>query len=288
MSWRSRLEQLRFKYVPVLATWLLKASTQQGRRLLQKSGRIKVLVDNTVLSHGVTHETAWISTGTQMWGPHEIKTGYTARIPVRSGNDDSRESRCIKYLGGITYLAKIGLIELKTSAELLDEQFRQPTGRFRGYGYMDYSIFSDVAIDSVDGYAGPTLGPSYLKLPTVREQQKARIDRASDELHKSLIAALGPKNSQDAWHIRTAELSGCYCFLTMDYRLRDAIESQRGNSAIKGLRTRVMTPFEFGREMKLMPVSPIVFSYTNADFFVRADVSWPDGVRRGGRFRKKQ
>jgi len=198
MSWRSRFENLRFKYVPVLAKWLLKWSTSRARKLLQKSAWIKILVDNTVLSHGVTHETAWISTGTQMWGTHEIKTGYSARIPVRPGDDDSRESQCIKYLGGIVYLAKIGVIELKTSAELLDEQFRQPTGRFRGYGYMDYSIFSDVEIESVDGYAGPTLGPSYLKLPSVREQQKTRIDRASDDLHKALVAALGPKNSQGA------------------------------------------------------------------------------------------
>jgi len=57
---------------------------------------------------------------------------------------------------------------------------------------------------------------------------------------------------------------------------------------LKGLRTKVMTPLEFGREMKLLPVSPIVFSYTDADFLVRADVSWPDGARQGGRFRRKQ
>jgi hypothetical protein len=153
---------------------------------------------------------------------------------------------------------------------------------------MDYSIFADVTIESVDGYAGPTLGPSYFKLPTAREQQKARIGRKSDDLHKTLVAALGPKNSQDAWHVRTAELSSCYCFLTMDYRLRDAMNSQRGHSAIKGLKTRVMTPLELGRELNLLPVSPIVFSYTDADFLVRADVSWPDGVRRGGRFRRQR
>ncbi|MGH3041601.1 MAG: hypothetical protein ACRDNG_07670, partial [Gaiellaceae bacterium] len=114
-------------------------STFRARNLLRKDGPITVLVDNTVLDHSVTHETAWISTGVKKWGAHDVQTGYQARIAVHPADSTSEEYRNIQFLPGIAHLARIGFISLKTSAELNDEQFRQPVGRFRGYGYFDYS-----------------------------------------------------------------------------------------------------------------------------------------------------
>ena len=82
--------------------------------------------------------------------------------------DTSEDYRNIKYLPAITHLARAGHIELKTSAELKDETFRQPSGRFRGYGYSDYSVFGGLSIESVDGFVMPNLGPSEWGLPKSR------------------------------------------------------------------------------------------------------------------------
>ncbi len=284
---RALAERLRFKYTPRLTNWVVDLSTRRARSTLQKSEPIAVLIDNTILSHVVTHETGWISTGVKKWGTHDIETGYAARIPVHAAEDDSIEYRNIKYLPGIACLARRGLIVLRTSAELGDERFRQPVGRFGGYGYFDYSVFSDVPMESVDGHVFPSMGPSYFRLPSAVEQQRARLNDADDPLYRSLVEQLGPSNSQDAWHIRTAEIHGFFCFLTMDFRLLRTIESKRGSEVLKSLRTRVMTPLEFGEHFGLMPVPPNILSYNDASFFVRPDLSWPESKRRPSKSYRK-
>jgi hypothetical protein len=49
--------------MPRVADWLLDLNTLQARRALAHAGGVSMLIDNTILSHGVTHETAWVSTG---------------------------------------------------------------------------------------------------------------------------------------------------------------------------------------------------------------------------------
>jgi hypothetical protein len=238
------------------------------------------LIDNTVLAHGITHETAWISTGKQKWGSHDIDTGHAARIPVHSPDDESEAYQSIRYLPGIASLARERLILLSASAELVAERFRHPTGRFAGYGYFDYDVFGDIAVESIDGFADQVLGPSYWNLPNATEQQRARLAKESDPAYLSLVQVLGQKSSQDAWHIWTAEKHSLFCFLTMDFRLLRVLDSQKGSERLKSMRTRVMTPLEFGRYFELIPVHTNILSYNGASFPVRADLSWPNGARQ--------
>lgn len=263
-------------------------STFRARQRLKKDGPIAVLVDNMVLDRSVTHETAWISTGVKKWGPLDVQTGYQARIAVHPADGTSEEYRNIQFLPGIAHLARKGYISLKTSAELRDEQFRQPIGRFSGYGYFDYSLFSDVTMESVDGFVGPTLGPRYLKLPSAVDQQRERLGRSDDALYEGLVRLLGNSNSQDAWHIRTAEAHGLFCFLTMDFSLMRCILSHRNHEPLKSLKTRIMTPLEFGQHFGMLPVPPHVFAYTDASSPVRSDVCWPDGKRRQRKYYRKE
>lgn len=252
---------------------------------MKRSGPLGILVDNTVLAHGVTHETAWISTGTQKWGLHDIDTGHAARIPVHSPDNESETYQNIRYLPGIASLAREHLIFLKASAELAAERSRHPMGRFSGYGYFDYDVFGDVTVDSIDGHVDLVLGPSYWNLPNATEQQRARLAKESDPEYLALLQVLGQKSSQDAWHIWTAEKYGLFCFLTMDFRLRRTLDSQKGSARLKSMRTRVMTPLEFGKYFDLIPVHTNILSYNDASFPVRPDLSWPDG---SGRRRKRQ
>ena len=190
--WRNFAEHLRFKYAPRIVDWLVDKSTLRARAWLRAKGGIRILVDNTVLYHAVTHETGWVSTGKSRWGPHEIDTGYAARIPVHPPDVQSREYQNVCFLPGLAHLVRAGLVTIYTSAELQDEQFRQPSGRYRGYGYFDHSLFGDLNIESIDGHELGTMGPSYLNLPSTEDQQRARIlQHRQDERFDALARCLG-------------------------------------------------------------------------------------------------
>lgn len=162
------LEHLRFEYRPRVSQRLADFSTYRARRFLKETGPIGVLVDNAVLGHATTHETAWISTGDKLWGPHTIKTGYAARISVHAADSAAREYEHIRYLPGLISLSRHDHVTL-------DERFYQPPGRFRGYGYCDHNLFEGVRTESIDGIAFPTLGPSRMGLPGAEDQKRQRL-----------------------------------------------------------------------------------------------------------------
>lgn len=278
---RNLKERLRFRYTPRIVDWLVGIASFRATKKLTSGGKLRILVDNTVLYHAVTHETGWVSTGAKSWGQQLRATGYAARMPVHAADIDTREYVNVCFLPGIAHLCRNGLVELVTSAELQDEQFRQPSGRYRGYGYFDHSLFGDLKVDSVDGYVFPTMGPAYFGLPSAEDQQRERIGQhRSHPAFDTLVRTLGPANSQDAWHIFTAEASGCFCFLTMDFKLIRTVAAQSGSAALKRLATRVMTPEMLGIELGLLRVPPHLFSYHDASFIVRSDISMPGSQRR--------
>lgn len=239
-----------------------------------------MLVDNTVLFHSITHESAWIPTGKTKWGPHDIDTGHSARIPVRAAHDESREHRNIRYLPGIAHLARQGKLSLMSSGELWIERLYQPTGRFSGYGYFDLDLFKDVEIPLVDKIPDMQIGPSWLGLPSVEEARDQRLAQSIDRLFRSLVSELGPNNSQDAWHIRTAEVNEMFCFLTMDFKLLKTLQARSTSDPVRSLRTRVLTPEQLGSYLWLAPVNPIILSFEDANSPIRPDLHWPDSKRQ--------
>ncbi|WP_129542739.1 hypothetical protein [Thalassospira indica] len=150
-----------------------------------------------------------------------------------------------------------------------DETIPHPTGRYSGYGLFDLSLFKDVPLTLIpDSSHSLTFGLQPGTGPTVKEQiSSRRVDiLSSDPRAKELEKALGKKNSQDAIHIATAERNGFYCFMTMDFRLIDAIKSQSGHPAIKKLKTRILSPEEYAHQFKIRPVHTRIFSFHNASF----------------------
>lgn len=113
---------------------LVSLSTWEARRIIGKKHPLKIMIDNSALFHAVTHETAWINVGTQIWGGQiPISAGHAARVPVHSIENDSRTYREVQFLIGVAELERQGYVELYTYSELEAEKFRQPVGRFRGY-----------------------------------------------------------------------------------------------------------------------------------------------------------
>lgn len=276
-AWRSGLP---FKFLPPLVDLLTKASTFRAQKIIQERGGASALVDVTVLYHAVVMESGWINTGPSSWGSQEISTGYMARVPVRPDDDNSPEARSIRYLPGIASLFRRSHLSLFSSSELEDEQYRQPSGRYGGYGYYDFTLLHPNQLKSIDGHIFPQLGPSWLKSPPLHEQQRCRIDSyRKDDTFDELVRTLGQKNSQDAWHLYTAEKYGLDYFVTMDFKFLRTIAAQKNSRAISNLKTKAISPEELGSLLKLIPISPRLFAYHNASFPVRADLTFPEGKR---------
>ena len=141
-------------------------------------------------------------------------------------------------------------------------------------------------IDSVDGLPPMTIS-LFGSSGASAGAQRQRLDQTDDPRYHSLAKLLGPKNSQDAWHIRTAETHKMFCFLTMDFSLMRALDSQQGHELLKSLATRIMTPTEFGRYFGIAPVITPGPAEPNSKLQrrsvvpVRSDLHWPPITRIG-------
>lgn len=186
-----------YNYLPGAVDWAVKVMTRSAGKRIIEANASRLLIDNSVLGNAVTHETGWIDTGRKMWGGEiPIDTGFSARIPVHSELDHSDAARSVRMLPAIASLARDGVVTLLTSPELDDEQMTHPIGRFRGYGSYDYSLFSNVSIESLpDPTYSMRIGPAYLGIPSLTDQRYARLAKKPDPLFRDLLKVLGPNKS---------------------------------------------------------------------------------------------
>lgn len=270
---------VKFGCIPALVDLLVKFSTRKSQSICNPSRPLTILVNNEVFAHAVTHDSAWISSGEHQLGNSVISTGYSARVPVYDPMNDTDNYLDLKYFAGIAYLAKTGSLKLRTSAHLLSERDYQPSGRFSGYGYDDLNLFAHVETEPIDAWSLSELGGGQASWPHNSDVLRDHIESIGDDRYRQLRDCLGQSNSQDAWHIRTAEKYGAFCFLTMDRPLLRAIESQKGNPAIKSLTTRVMTPSQLGEHLRLSKILPVWMSYHDGDAPVHTELHMPNQQR---------
>ena len=65
----------------------------------------------------------------------------------------------------------------------------------------------------------------------------------------------------------------------MDFDLLEAIDKVRHLEPFLALQTKVMSPEQLGKLLKLQPVSSNLLSYHNASYPVRPDLSQPNNRR---------
>ena len=282
----------RAKYV----NWCLQRSTREARRWLTRFGQISVLIDNSTLRYARTHETVSVKQPLN-WPPgsQPSEIFVLCRAPKIFGPEHRNINENIPYLPGIAYLARIGTLKLMTSRELKSEQNHHPIGAVQGHmGWFDYWIFEGIDIESIDGYEAHNFDLEFFrKNPTINrviystekdplnihpenmKKMNERISQSTDPLYRGLMKLLPKKSNFDAWNIRTAETYGLFCFLTMDFKLCDAIEQNKNKEPIASLRSKVMTPAEFGRHIGLSPIDPLV-----------CELAEEDGLKSSARLRK--
>jgi len=279
------IEAWRFQHMPGVAQRLLDFSLILARPKLDPERPLGILVDSNILHHAVTHETRWISTGQSLWGgKYPFDSGYLARIPVHHRATQKREYEDIRYLPGLVRLFRTEHLKLWSSIALKDEQAQHPNARFDAIHLYDYSLLRPHELKCVDG--APRTAFFSSSLSREKSQNAPRRD-SSDDRYRDLVKVLGPRNSQDALHLRTAETYGLTYFLTMDYRLIRNIAAQRRHPVIANLETEAITPSALGSRLGLIPYPPVLLSYTNASYPVRPDLSLP-GDKRGPATRHKK
>ena len=283
----SRRERLRVRFrrwlVKKLKSPMLWVATYEARKKYDGQEPLKILVDNTVLGLAITHETRWVTTSIQELNGHRFYPGYAARVPVYGRKNKTREFHEAQCIATLSELKRVGVVELYISGELADERFRQPIGRYRGYGLFDHSLLEGVDRNLIDKPVFGAVGPEWMKLPSAAEQQRRRIRQSGDKLYEKLYGVfrhqLGEK-CQDVWHIRTAEVHQCYCFPTTDKSLLKAWKNLRTKSPVRELQTQVLSPSELAEQMTFRPADPIIFSFDGRSAPVDVDEVMPGEKRR--------
>ena len=272
---------LAFRYMPKIAELAVWAASANALPKLRSIAPVKLLLDSTIHAHAITHEDTWIDTGEVLWGGvHPMRTGYAARVPIHAVDNDTRQYRDVCRLTVIATLARKQVFQLYTSAELMAERTRHPPARFEATGYSDFSLLDGLKIESLDGWHFDSFTTGGLDVSDLQNAQRMRLKSSNDQLFQDILGVLGSDvHSQDAWHIRTAQLHQMYALLTMDYSLIRLVDAQRRKLAKLGVVTRVLTPTQLGAELGFRTVPPYLFSYTGASFPVRPDLHMPDQRR---------
>jgi hypothetical protein len=277
--WRDRC-------VSTLINFRLRWSVRKSSLLCSQGKPLLVLVDNTVHKHATTHLSGRVSTEIFPHGDGDIETFYFTRFPALDEeeiagldpNTSPENSKIIamhddvKFLSGIAYLARKGALKLCTSAVLMAERNYQQNRELLGIGYDDLNLLSDIELEPIDGYLLSEIGGDTSTFPYSKATVKSFLDNVNDQRYCDIKNALSAGDSQDAWHIRTAEKFGAICFLTMDYKLLEKLRKQMNVDPINSLKTYIWTPADLGKYLDLDRVSPNCMSYYRADGPVRNNV----------------
>lgn len=249
--------------------WL---SAAQGRIALRGKPVPRILIDNSVLWHGLTHTNAWISTGTKMWGGEiPVETGYSARVPVDyAAHNRAIFEREVPFFAPLARLAKDGRISLCTSVELIRERNRH--SRYDPYQF-GMNLWSKVPIQQLpdlprSAEVSYCLGPRELREHWSKQGQIRHLLATADSEFLKLAKSLPPDHILDFYHLWTAKHYNCAIFLSTDSAFRRVLE----NNVARVVRERfapvkVMKPSEYGKELNLTSIPHHLLTPLDADWF---------------------
>lgn len=249
--------------------WVLKQMIRlaalPGKLKLRKSRPLHVLIDNSVLRHGLTHTNAWISTGTKLrGGVVPIDTGFSARIPRRYPPHQAKiYEEEVPYFAALTHLGKSGHITYFTSEQLQFERIRQPSyNRFR-YGL---NVWMSVPIKSLPFRLGGTDCSIADRQWASAEAQSRRVLKWAGEDFQRLAAMVPMKHILDFYHLWLAKKGGCSIFLTTDSRFQRFCANLPSDTRNELSGVSVKRPSELATELGLHPIPYKLLTPLGASF----------------------
>lgn len=235
---------------------------------------MQVIVDNSVLHHGKTHEAVSV-TRTVKWPPgQESEVEQSYRVPIEPEIETNRQQkieRSRRYLPGIARAARNGKIQLWATRALLYERFPFPLSKFSGE-WFEYNLFKKGDVEVLTNRSSldrkrPSRVLFGLGAPPFKEterEENLQILRGNPR-GAILLKRLGKKKGNDIYHILEADEAGIDVFLTMDFNL---LRSWRSNAnAGIDVRTTValLSPEELGIKMGLMEEDPTAMEVDEED-----------------------
>lgn len=238
---------------------------------------MQVIVDNSVLNHGKTHEAVSV-TRTVRWPPgqeSEVEQSYRAPIePEIETNRQQEIERSRRYLPGIARAARNGKIQLWATRVLLYERFPFPLSKFSGE-WFEYNLFKkdDVGVltnrSSLDRKRPNRVlfGPGAPPFKETERKENLQILR-EDPRGAILLKRLGEKKGNDIYHILEADEAGVDVFLTMDFNLLRSWRNWRNNTNAGidvGITVALLSPEELGMKMGLTEEDPTAMEADEED-----------------------
>lgn len=268
---RGRLRAVSVRYREKRERWAANAMVAlaafPGKLKLRRARPLRVLIDNSVLRHGLTHTNDWISTGTKLWGGViPFDAGYRARVP-RTYPESHAEiyEKEIPFFAPLARLGKEGYICFCTSRHLQVERMRQPGfDRFQ----FGYNVWSRVSLELLPEVPGTTASASIIsKQWFSADAQIDRILREADPDFLHLSRCVARKHILDLYHVWTAKHGNCSVFLTDDKRLKRIVDALPLHARAMLEPVSIKLPSDLGRELGLHPVGHKYLTPIDVDWF---------------------
>lgn len=239
------------------------ASRRARRDLVRGRRVVNVLLDVCVADHARIHRAGTWTKRLEWPGPGNwVEVELPEKIESPHLKDRILEN--ISYLPGLASLVEGGYLRFNRSRELCVEQWGGTVGDAHPFeaGWFGFSVFEGLpVVESLDGYPGTDRLDRVSTFHDRVEESGCSVFASLREEFSSECSRKGKKGEnfeKDIWHVRTAEVFGQYCFLTLDFSLRQAFENKRKSVAVQLLQTRVLTPKELGESLGVDPVDPRV------------------------------
>lgn len=185
----------------------------------------KTLVDNSIWSHTVTHETRteiWKG----RWGNIDLELPVVKDFPKppRQPSENWLQAQ-IECLPRVAALAVAGKIKLFTSVELVIEKMR---GTPELTLELEYQLFRGIPVEYVPpAFERPLVwNASDEPFGPTKEELEEFLSSVTCSRFRNFVALTQGNKQPDVLHLMTAENAGLDCYVTVDGRFNRSVNSQ--------------------------------------------------------------
>ena len=196
---------------------------------------------------------AWYSTGKCQWGTETVNQGFYGPMEAPFTNEQKAE---IPFINALCQLVREGQMALYAIPTIEDERRKSPRHHSDHWGCVN--IDHDIKYNDL-GFECARMQFTLSKMrgnPFPKEKEDCSISVGRHALMLQHFS--GKRQSRDAWHLMLCDSFGVEIFFTCDAKFLSRHHQLRDKLQSWGIRTRVMRPSEFCKELGIagIPVAP--------------------------------